>query len=117
MSLVSSLMIPDRVFPDLVEDLYSNRKFEYLSLNIFVKGIEIYIHRYQFGIMFEFPFYGVSYTYYGPIKFKRIELSNYIVSFFMNHMDDMKLPIKVSYLKGENSCGTPFYHKDTPPEA
>lgn len=45
------------------------------------------------------PFFGVSYTYEGPIKSKRFKLSNAIKSFAIHPIEDKKLTIKVSYLK------------------
>lgn len=45
--------------PESLRGFYSNLKFEDPSLNSSIKGVEIDIHRDQFGKMFELPFYGV----------------------------------------------------------
>lgn len=69
------------------------------SLKLTIKGVEIDTHKDQFGMMFELPFLGVPYAYERPIKFKKFECSIYIYSLFVNPMEDMKLSIKVSFLK------------------
>lgn len=95
------------MFPNLVIEFYSNLTIEGSSIKSIVKGIEIDIHRDQFKRIFELLFQGVSYTYEGPIKFNKFKLSTNIISFVMNPMEDMKLPIKLSHLK-EKICVTHY---------
>lgn len=101
------------MFVNLVREFYSNLKFEDLSWKTPVKGTKINIRRDQLGIMFELPFYGVSYTYDGPIKFKIFKLSTKILYFIMNLMEDNMLHIKATYLKAKICVEHYFYHNDT----
>lgn len=66
-------------------------KIEHLSLKTSVKGTKIATHRYQYDRMFELPFYGVSYTYDEPIKFKNFNLSTSIFFLVKNPMEEKKL--------------------------
>lgn len=70
-----------------------------MALKSFIRGKNIEIHRDQFGIMFELPFFGISYTHEGRVQLKRFKLSMAIKSFVMNHMKDMKLHVKANYIK------------------
>lgn len=90
--------VPNRMFPNLVREFYSNINIKNSSLNSIVKGIEIDIYRNQVGRMLGFLFYGVSYAYNVQIKSK-FKVSITINSFIMNLMDDIKFPIKVRCLK------------------
>lgn len=107
--------VPDRTFSNTMREIYYNQIIEGLPLNSTVKGIDIDIHRYQFGRMFEFPFHGVSYTYEGPIKFKKFKLSTTIIYFVINPMEDGKHSIKVSNLKANYLyCTLPNYEDASP---
>lgn len=62
------IKVHGRILPNLMKQVYSNLMIVGTSLKSTIKGVEINIHRDDFGKMFEFPIQGASYTYESPKK-------------------------------------------------
>lgn len=69
------MQVPDRTFPNLIREFYQNLKIVGTSLRSIVSGVEIYIHKDNFGRIFELPFEGKTYTHEMPLGFRNFKHS------------------------------------------
>lgn len=91
--------ILDRIFCRLVTKFYSNIKTKGLALTTQVKRVQICIDIWEFGKLYELPYYGILYKYDGTSKFKRFNQNIVIVIFVEDPMVEKKLPLKTKFLK------------------
>lgn len=91
--------ISDRILPNIVREFYINMRLIRTFLKTYVIGVEIDLHKDQFGRIFELPNEGISYTFDKPIGFKNFKHSTTINALIINHMEKKKVPFKLIHLK------------------
>lgn len=64
-----------------------------------MRGVEVVIHKDNFGRIFELPAKGMTYTLDKPIGFKNFKHSNAINALVINPMEKNKVTLKTLHLK------------------
>lgn len=89
----------DRSFPSIVRDFYLKLRLVGTSLELFVRGMEIGLHKDPFGWIFELPTLGTSFTFDRPLGLRKLKHFTTINTLIINPMEKNKVPFKSSQLK------------------
>lgn len=90
---------PDKTFPNLVREFYSNLQMVRTSLRSSLKGVSIDIHKDHIDRIFELPFQGSSYKYETPLGSKSFKRSIALNNIVVNPMEKSHFPRKSNILK------------------
>lgn len=83
--------VPDKIYPNLVKEFYSNLHVVGKTLTLSVKNVRIMIHIERFGWIFEIPFIGTPYRSERLIDLKNFKRTVALNTFVTNPMEKRKL--------------------------
>lgn len=83
----------------MIRDFYLNMKLIGTSLETYVKGVEIIIHKIHIGSILEIPIRRLNYTQGKPIGFKNFKHFVSINSIVINPVEKMKVTFRTTHLK------------------